>query len=277
MKKFIFFSAALAVSLLSSCDDEDRLETDTLNEGPKIVGFQEDFSQVAYFENIGSVEHKFPVVLYGLGNGDLPSSDIDVYYEVDPASTATEGVEFNFLDTSGKITIPAGNTFAEFPLSVNTGQLNPTSKTELILKLTSASSGSVVGYQYQTLKIVFVGCQSALEGVYTVVVTRNDGIIRTYFNETVTEVGTNYFKTNTTGTWAAGTIAPDQGYNFTDVCGEITISQQGICQGYYSNQVFGFAANDIDGTVTDSDHFQTNYEITFAAGNRQFNNAYTRD
>lgn len=276
MKKLltlVFVGAALM-----SCTDDDIKTEQSLGNGPKVLGFATPFESVAYFEDLGAITREFPVNVIGSGNGQLSSTDIEVSYEIDQmATTAVEGVEFDFSDTSGKVIIPAGSSFGMFPLIVNTGNFNPTAKTELVLNLTTSSPGTTVGAQYNRLRIVFVGCLSQLAGTYTTLVERNDGFSTTYFNEDITLVGINTFKTTTTGTWAAGTIAPDQGYNFIDICGEITISRQGLAQGYYSNEVYGIDANGLDGTVADNDNFTATYEITFAAGNRQYTNTYVRD
>lgn len=117
-----------------------------------------------------------------------------------------------------------------------------------------------------------------LEGLYVVVVTREDGSVRTYTNEAIVNVSNNYFKTTTTGTWIAGSLGvPDQGYNFNYNSGYFTIPQQGLAQNSYNNLVSGIAGNnDNDGQIIDNSHFVTNYEISFAAGNRTYTNVYTR-
>ena len=212
MKKFIFISAAIAVSVLSSCDDEDRLETDTLNEGPKIVGFVDTVENIAYFSNVGAVEYEFPVKYLGLGDGSLSSTDIALSYEVDPSSTAVLGQEFSFAGgaSSGTITIPAGQNFANIPLTVNTGSFNPIEKTELILKLSSSSSGVIVGEQYKKLKIIFVGCETNLEATY-----RNSSNTR---QSVVTKVSPNVYR----GTWFPN-FSSYYWFEFSDVCGELQI------------------------------------------------------
>nr|WP_294934403.1 hypothetical protein [uncultured Flavobacterium sp.] len=279
MKK-VFSLLLISAAFVACTDDDIRTEQDFSN-GPKVVGFNANFESVAYFEDIGAVNKTFPISLIGTGNGQLSESEIVIHYEVDEVnSTATEGVEFDFVDQSGVVSIPAGGSFAQFPLIVNTGQLNPTMKTELVLKLTSAD-GAVVGEQYNTLRIVFVGCQSAIADAdgeaFTTVCTRNDGFIRNFpAPENIYLVDTNTFKTTTTATYLPGTIAPDQGYNFIDICGDITVPVQGLCQGYYSNQVYGLTTDGTDGHVDDADHVNIRYEVTFAAGNRQYVSAYTR-
>lgn len=278
MKK-IFLLLAVAVAGIS-CDDDIRADHN-FTTSPKIVGFTSPLSTVSYFADEGAVERSFPLSLIGGGDGKPLAVDTEVTYTVDPASTATEGVEFDFVNNNGKIVIPAGKTFGEFPIYVNTGDLNPTQKTELILNLTGVNNGAVVSANHTQLRIVFVGCQSQVGTaggpLYTVTVTRNDGVIRTYFNEAITSPVVNDFKTTTTGQWAAGAIAPDQGYNFTDICGDITMPNQNLAQGFYSNTVTGTDAYDgNDGKVNSLNNFETKYEISFAAGPRQYRNNYVR-
>ena len=280
MKKLLIL--ALSAATIISCTDDDIRTEHQLDSGPKVIGFSSSFESVAYFEDLGAIQRDFPVNVIGTGNGQLSDSDITVTYEVDPTSTATEGVEYNFVDASGMVTIPAGSSFGMFPLVVNTGQLDPVQKTELKLKLVSSSAGTTVGQQYSTLRIVFVGCQTQIAtagspGSFTCTVVRNDGASITFPSETVELVDINTLKSTTTGTWSPGTIAPDQGYDFIDICGDITVPVQGLCQGYYSNQVYGLTSDGTDGSVTDSDNFAATYEITFSAGNRQYTNTYVRN
>ena len=276
MKKIVLL-AAIAFASFSCNKDDSNLEDENLINTSKVVGFSNSFETVAYFSDEGVVEKSFPVDIINQGSGTPFNEAITVTYTVDPASTAVEGQEYSFVDNSRAVVIAPGQSFGSLPIQVNTGQLNPTMKTELILNLTAVDQdGYIIADQQKQFKVIFVGCQSELAGLYTVVVTRNDGIVRTYTNETVDLVSVNYFKTRTTGTWAAGAIAPDQGYNFTDICGDITVAPQGLAQGYYSNTVKGLTADGTDGFVTDNNNFQVAYEISFAAGPRQYTNVYTR-
>ena len=276
MKKIILLASIAFVSF--SCNkDDSNLEDENLINTSKVIGFSNSFETVAYFSDEGIVEKSFPVDVINQGSGIPFNEAITVTYTVDAASTAVEGQEYSFVDNSRAVVIAPGQSFGSLPIQVNTGQLNPTMKTELILNLTAVDQdGYIIADQQKQFKVIFVGCQSELAGLYTVVVTRNDGIVRTYTNETVDLVSVNYFKTRTTGTWAAGAIAPDQGYNFTDICGDITVAPQGLAQGYYSNIVKGLTADGTDGFVTDNNNFQVAYEISFAAGPRQYTNVYTR-
>ncbi len=282
MKKLL--SLVIAGSLAFACVDDDQGPQGDF-QGAKIVGFGSSLATVEHFEDVGVEQREFAVNLIGLGNGQVSDEPIVINYTVDQeASTATEGVEFDFVDNSGTITIPAGGTFGMFPLNINTGNFNPTEKTELVLKLSGASEGVVVGEQYSTLRIVFVGCQSQLatpEGVtYTSVVTNNiSGFQRTFTNDVVKLVDVNRFNTDFTGTWLAGALAPatDQGFNFIDICGEITVPEQYLAD-YWGNLVRGLASNNgVDGHVIDENSFEVTYEITFAAGNQNYTAVYTRN
>jgi hypothetical protein len=279
MKKILSLFAISTV--LFSCTNDDIRTEHQLDSGSKIIGFAKSFETVSYFADEGQIQLGFPVSLIGSGNGQTLSAPIEIQYEVDLVnSTATEGVEFEFANTTGKITIPAGGSFADFPLLINTGQLNPTSKTELFINLTSASNSTVVGTQYQSLKVIFVGCQSLVAGDYTVSVKRADVANPYVFTgETVTATSVNNFITRTSGNYAFGVLqGTTQGYNFVDICGEITIPQQQLA-GIYSNLLRPNSANNgLDGTVTDINTFITKYEIGFTGNTvwRSFTSTYTR-
>lgn len=273
MKKLM--SLLVVASAFMACTDDDiRTEQDFSN-GPKVVGFTSALATVEYFSDEGVVMREFPMSLIGNGNGQPSSTDINVSYEVDPASTATEGVEFDFVDASGIITIPAGGTFGNFPINVNTGQLNTTEKTQLILNLVESTPGSVVGQQYSQLRITFVGCQSELQGGYNVVISTVAGT-STRTNEILTVVGINTFQTRYVGRYALGTFTPE-GYTLVDICGELAVPDQNL--GQYSNQVYGIDAygTGVDGIVTSASTFEVKHNISFAAGDQTQNYVYTRN
>ena len=264
----------VAVSFLSCSDDGIKTEQD-LTKGPKVVGFATGVATVPYFSNQGTVLRKFPMNLIGNGNGQVSGSDIQVSYTVDPASTAVAGREYSMVDTSGKITIPAGTTFGEFPLNVNTGSFSATVKTQLILNLTTSTPGSVVGAQYSQLKVIFVGCLSQLAGNYNAVIS-SSGLTATRLDEVVTLSATNTFRTRYVGRYGATTFSP-QGYTFVDVCGEISLPADQTLGGY-SNSVYGIGAYGagIDGIVTSATRFEVKHNIAFAAGDATQSYVYTR-
>lgn len=273
MKKLM--SLLVVASAFMACTDDDIKTEQDFSNGPKVVGFSSSLATVEYFSDEGVVMREFPMSLIGNGNGQPSSTDINVSYEVDPASTATEGVEFDFVDASGIITIPAGGTFGNFPINVNTGQLNPTEKTQLILNLVESTEGSVVGQQYSQLRITFVGCQSELQGTYNVVISTVAGT-STRTNEVLSVVGINTFQTRYVGRWGLGTFTPE-GYTLVDICGELAVPDQNL--GQYSNQVYGIDAygTGVDGIVTSASTFEVKHNVSFAAGDQTQNYVYTRN
>jgi hypothetical protein len=274
MKKLIMLLFVAAA--FTSCTDDDIRTEQNLSTGPKVVGFPSDVYPVPYFEDEGVVLRKFPLDLIGTGNGQYSDTDIEVEYEIDyDNSTAVEGVEFDFVDTTGKITIPAGSTFGEYPLNVNTGNLSTEFKTVLVLKLKTSSPGSIVGAQYDTLKITFVGCLSELAGNYRAVITAG-GLTSTRTNEVITLTGINTFRTKYVGRYAFGTFSP-AGFTFIDICDEISLPKDQTLGGF-SNSVYGtsFYGDGIDGIVTSDTEFEIVHNIGFAAGDQKQTYKYTR-
>lgn len=253
MKKLLILSV-LALGMFS-CSDDERLITDDLT-GDKIVGFQESLVNVTYFEDIGPVTIQVPVTIVGMGNGQLPTEDITVSYAVNTVeSTATEGGEFNFANNTGTVTIPAGSDFALIPVIVNTGSLNPTSATALVLTLTSSDENIIVGQQYSEVTVNFVGCVSQIiEGSYTV--TRGPGSTvgnGTTYQDVVTMTATNTFTSAHTPPYMGPAYEnlglPEYGFTFEDVCGDITMPTQSLFD-YYSNAVSGSGQVTGPGTFT---------------------------
>ena len=284
MKKIL--SIFMLVAIAIGCSDDD-LKPEGDFTGPKIVGFASNLQSISYFADEGPVLRSFPVNLIGLGNGQVATEDIIVNYSIDTdASSAVEGMEFNFSDSSGQIVIPAGTTFGMFPLMVNTGNLDPDLPTELVLKLTSASGGAVIGMQYDTMRIVFVGCVADIAGTYTVSLKREStGATTTQTAEIVTQTGINKFRTKNTGSFNPGQ-APDptrQGFNFEVLCGNIVVPKQGLFDNQYSNEVVGvpMVTGDyigLEGSVIDDNSFVIRYKANAggATGFITWTATYTR-
>lgn len=258
----------MLIAIAIGCTDDD-LKPEGDFTGDKIVGFASNLASVSYFADEGPVQREFAVNLIGLGNGQVSTEDIVVNYTIDTdASTAVEGQEFDFVNSTGQIVIPAGSTFGMFPLIVNTGNLDPDLPTEIVIKLTSASGTTVVGQQYSTMRIVFVGCLADLAGTYTVSLLREStGAITTQTMEVVTETGTNSFRTTRTGSFNPGQ-APDpsrQGFNFEVLCGNIVVPKQGLFDNQYSNEVVGVPMSSgpyegLEGSVIDENSFKIRYK-----------------
>lgn len=253
MKK-IFIAAFIALTL-SACNDDDRLAYDD-NSGDKIAGFPQASQSASYFEDEGQVTLNVPVVLLGLGNGQVPSQSVELAYEIDAVNTtAVEGGEYNFTDNSRRVTIPAGATFVNLPILVNTGDLNPTSATKLVLTLKPVSQGLVVLETSKQLTVNFVGCISTIvPGNYTALVTSGNNTGFT-FSTTIAAAGVNTFLTGHTFPYYPNTNYPGRpryGFIFEDICGVIDIPAQNL---------FTNASNIVQGSgeVVDANTFKVSY------------------
>jgi len=128
-----------------------------------------------------------------------------------------------------------------------------------------------------TYKIT-VSCASNMAGNYSVVTTNlTSGYVKNHGTEAVVETGVGTYVTKTTGTWGIGTIAPDQGYDFQDICGTLTVPFQHLCQEYYSNEVLqSDAQRALSLYNSTTGDFVVYYTITFSAGPRDYKSVYTK-
>ncbi|WOC40779.1 hypothetical protein [Polaribacter sp. HL-MS24] len=120
---------------------------------------------------------------------------------------------------------------------------------------------------------VTINCASNLAGAYSLILSRDNGADVAFPNEIITEVSPGYYKTESTYRWAVGSIAPDQGFNFNDVCGTLTAPQQGLAQGYYSNKVYSFEDGSADPVTGD---LVIKYIVEFGSGPVECIGTYTK-
>jgi len=276
MKKIKLILPALVLLLFAgSCMVDDEVDT-SFGESPYVIGFKNAVAAESFFVDEGAVLKEYAVDILGGDDGTPAEEDIVVSYTIDPSSTATEGQEFNFVDNSGTLTIPAGSTFAAFPLEINTGGLDPNEPTELILNLTGVTGpDSVISSLNDQLSITFVGCQSTVDQkTYMVTTTRTaDGFIEKEGIETISMTSVNNFLTLSSGPFGPdarrGSIADENGFNFVDICGAITVADQGLANNAYSNPVSGSGSVDPEtGTIT------INYTIGFGGVDERYRSVY---
>lgn len=278
MKNIKLMLAAVGIALLStSClvDDEDKT-LDDMSSTPYAIGFVSTNPTISYFEDIGLVDGKIAVDIIGGQDGGGAKSNITVQYEVNQElSTAQEGVEYSFAGTKGTTIIPEGERFGIINLDVNTGSFNPDVSTKLVLDITSVSGDSVIITEQSQVTLNFVGCLADLaDYTYSVNVVRASDGATVNNTEGILERGVNSYRTETSGNYPAGQFtgagAPYDGFNFSVICGDITIPEQNL-GGFYSNQVFGSGEVDVQtGNITMS------YTITFGTGDQIFNATYIR-
>ncbi|MAS21293.1 MAG: hypothetical protein CMF34_13730 [Leeuwenhoekiella sp.] len=272
----LILTAVFVASMVTGCLVDDE-ENTSFAESPYVIGFETSFANESYFEDLGVVEANYPLNVLGGGDGTPIENDIVVNYEIASSSTAVEGQEFDFVDNSGTLTIPAGSTFVNFPLNINTGNFDPNTPTSLILKLTGTNGdSSVISELNDELAITFVGCQSQLnQYTYQVTTTRDaDGGVENSQLETISLLSVNTFRTATVGPFGPGArrgdIGGTNGFTFEDVCGTITISSQNLVS-LYSNQVYGTGEVDPEtGNIT------FKYAITFSGAPTFYTSVFVR-
>lgn len=138
--------------------------------------------------------------------GAAQTSPVTVTVEVDPTSTAVQGVHYTLA--SNTVTIPAGEVIAQLPVTVLTGNIEPTETPNLVLNITSANGAKVsVNYSKLTFRIRVI-CASDLAGSYNVLwrvlnVGDGDGGVRQSLTNYVdSEVNTVSLTASGTGVYA---------------------------------------------------------------------------
>jgi hypothetical protein len=123
-----------------------------------------------------------------------------------------------------------------------------------------------------TYKIT-VSCSSNLGGLYDLSVERDDGAVWPRPNEVITETGVGVYTTTTTGGWSPGQYGDSMGFTFEDICGELTVPNQALFQGMFSNEVEGT----IPGIVSSIDGgFTITYTIMFSGSPTTYINTYVK-
>ena len=120
---------------------------------------------------------------------------------------------------------------------------------------------------------VTVSCSSDLAGDYNLTLVRDDGSSWNRPGEVVTETGVGEYQSTTTGGWAPGAYSATQGFTFTDVCGEITVANQDLFQGMFSNDVEGTDPGVVDGVTG---NLTITYSIDFSAGPSVYTGTYVK-
>jgi hypothetical protein len=265
MKKIKFYLLGLlAAGSMTSCLVDDEVDAYTSNMD-YIVGFDQASATVSYFEDEGVVTNYYPISLKGSADGGTYDQDIELSVSVDQSSSAIAGQEYDF--SVSNVTLAAGTDYVLLPVDINTGNFDPDVPTTLVIRIASNTDGSVVSQNYSTLTIQFVGCVSTITpGTYMATF----GGQSTYYagqsyTEEITATGEpNTFVTAQTPPFLPGSnYVPglsNYGFNFVDVCGDITVPSQLMWAGAATNEVYGVNTTDDfltnqQGAVIDADTF----------------------
>lgn len=250
--KRIFLSMLACSVLAVSCTDDD---VQTYDNSAYLVGFENSTAVRSYVATGDVVDLNIPVLLLGGQTGTPVDSDVSITYSVDASSTATAGNEFTLVG-GNSIVMPAGSTFANIPIQINTANLEAgpdVTPKVLVLNIDTATSADevVVAQQYKQITITINGlCFSDLAGMYTVSVVRQDtGAVYSLPGDELFQEGDGYYLTSSTGPYntrglissGAQLASPTPGFYFTDVCGAMSLEQQQLAS-VYSNIVTQDAA-----------------------------------
>ncbi|WP_177729903.1 hypothetical protein [Flavobacterium inviolabile] len=214
MKKIkLLFLLITATAATVSCDLGD--EAPSYGDSRAIVGFPRTTQSASIVTDGTDKTINAAIELIGGNNGLPVDQDVAVTYEVDAASTATEGVQFNFPTANRTVIIPAGSKTVLVPITVHSGAIVVGSNKNIVLKITGASSASatVVGSNFSKVRITLVGqCFSNLAGNYVLNYTSGPQPVL------ITAVGIGEYKSNIT----PGFTQYDM--YFSDVCGTLRIT-----------------------------------------------------
>lgn len=254
----------LSFASLTSCIVDDTEPSLANGAGPNLAGFAQKSMSIAGISNGNEYANLINMEVKGPTFKEM-TEDVTVTIAVDPSSTAIEGVHFKI--TSKTLTLSASNNYlGQIPITLLTkGITAPLAVAPVLkLKVTNATGTNVVANgMLMTVNFNYL-CFSNLAGMYSLKMERDNGPTVLFPNEEIFELGTGYYKTSSTYRWAVGSLAPDHGMNFYDVCGEISVPNQKALQGSIGNNVYATPAktssvDPVTGTIT------IYYTITFGA------------
>ncbi len=260
----------MGVVLMNACEKPDR-EVDKIVDGTNFAVFQLTKTAVTQIADGAEYLVDVPVKLTGPALDDA-SGDVLVTYEVDTdATTAVEGTHYRIDDYT--VTLKKSNNYLGNAklVMLTDGIVTPLATSPiLVLKVKSATGDATVINSGKALEITLnYACFSDLAGEYNVVTVRGDGATDSW-TETITQTGIGQYHTQYVGLWNPP-INADAGFAFTDVCGVISMPEQGLAD-TYTNSVYHAEL----GTVNPDGSLHIVYIIEFAAGNNTYTADYTK-
>lgn len=214
MKKILSVLSIAFLALTSvSCVVDDEAPKKEFTETPYAVGFKSSTKALNVLLTGDVVNHMEPVDLIAGMDNTRSNPAITVDFEIDPSSTATEGVEYTL--TGSQVTIEAGKDFGTIPIDINSANIVVGSPKTIVINLLSTSTG-IIPARNQKITITLIGiCFSDLAGVYDNPDVPTD-------QATITSIGAGtYSCSGLPFLSSGGSPVP---FEFSDICGEITIN-----------------------------------------------------
>ena len=238
----------LSITTLMSCLVEEEELSAANDDGPSIAGFADKSHTISGIADGTIYDYGLKMEVKGPNVLDL-QGDVTLTVEADPSSTAVEGIHYTL---SKSITLSKSNNYLGLlPISLLTeGIATPVpaeDQPKLYLRISNSESGENVVGNGKLIEVVLAfSCFSDLAGLYDLYLTRSNGADVAFPGEEIFLIDEGYYKTTSIYRWAPGSIAPDHGFNFFDVCGVISVPDQDLAQGTYSNDVYETAPGTVD-------------------------------
>lgn len=248
MKK-LFLLLVLSLSYVSCTDDN----TEFAGNSTYVVGFQRTSLSQSYVATGDIVPLDVPVIFIGGQEGAAIGSDVTVSYEIDAASTAVEGDEYDLVNATNSVVLPSGITSTSIPFLINTGNLetgDENAKT-IVINITTVVTEDdvVVASNFKKMTITLKGlCFSNLAGDYHI--TYTSGAV---YPSIITKISDGNYRASYMPTFNAV-----YWFEFSDVCGVLTITNW---QFQDTNPIFGTTTPSAMGVVN------SNGSLTFSGVN----------
>jgi hypothetical protein len=263
--KYIFI-LVLSLGALNSCLVDQSTRYDANDDGPNLAGFADARTAFSFVSDGNEYGFTVRMKLIGPTSMDV-TGDIVVTVAADESSTAIANTHFRLPSTT--ITLKkADNYLALFPVTILTEGISaPLAKAPvLVLRVVSATGAENVINNGKKLEITLnYGCFSNLAGPYTLTIDRisttgvPSQIIRN--DEVITQTGVGTYRTTYVGHWTVDQMLPGTpGFTFTDVCNEITVSEQNLAD-YYANIVKGTAIGSVN---PETGEIRIEYSVCYA-------------
>ena len=263
--KYLFFFLLLAL-VVPSCDEENAL-VDAIEKSPNLATFENSTMNFSVVATGDEYLQQVPMKIKGPSTDNV-SSPVTATITVDPSSTAVEGVHYTLSQNTIELS-PDNDFLANLPVTVLTAGITPPLEEApvLVLQISEATGGNNVIANGKKLSInLNYLCDSNLEGTYIVTITRNDSPTPNVYTDVIVKTGSGQYRGTSVGHYEPGSLGGNPGFTFLDVCNKITVPEQNLVD-LYSNLVYGIGESYVD-PLTGNLHIE--YEITFAAGNRQY-------
>jgi hypothetical protein len=261
--KYLFILMLLGF-IVPSCV-EDTAPEDEYGKAANLASFTNASMNLSAVADGQEYQFDVPMKVKGPSLANI-SSPVTATISVDPSSTAVEGVHFR-LDQTTVTFDPNNNLLNLLPVTVLTAGIDaPLAEApKLVLNISNVTGGDnvIANGKTVTLNLLYL-CFSDLAGDYVVSIQRSDNGVTYVYDETIVATANGY-RGVSVGHYAPGSLGGEPGFDFVDVCGVITVPLQNLVN-LYSNEVYGIGTS----YVKENGDLHIEYEITFAAGNRQY-------